>query len=66
MGKNMTEAKKLINKKSLEAQKVVEMALEREVKEKNAELKVFVEGLLGQYAGLEGLKLLEQVHFEFD
>lgn len=29
VGKNMTEAKKIINKKSLEAQKAVEAAVER-------------------------------------
>jgi hypothetical protein len=48
----MTEAKKSINKKSLEAQKVVETAVEREVKKANEQIKTFTDSLLEPYAKL--------------
>lgn len=66
VGKNMTEAKKMINKKSLEAQKVIEATIDRELKQVNEQLKSYTDQLLAPYSKLESYGELDAIHFEFD
>lgn len=49
----MTEAKKIINKASSDAQKTVETLLDREVKEANRILKETADSLLERWKGLD-------------
>ena len=50
----MTEAKKMINKGSAEAEKIIEEVLEREVKVANDTLKSSAERELERWRGLDG------------